>query len=269
MSQSDCAKRKCDNLISYVEHFSVLSHDVDANNNARPSIISRLMQETANHHMRDRKPTYYDLFFRGQSFIATRIAFEVKEQLHPYDNVDVHTWTSDGKGATFMRSHEIVRDGEVIVRSYSEWAVADRNTGKLCRTSDIDFSNYEKDEPLELKVPVRFHFPPETVFVNCGSWQVNYCDCDMNLHMNNTNYQDMIWNFVPEVEHKKLTSFSLRFMAEAPVNSIIEIERSKLDSPIDDGCGAEESYYFRSKVNGRTNIEALVSCARTERETSW
>ncbi len=246
-----------------------MSHDVDANNNARPSIISRLMQETANHHMRDRKPTYYDLFFRGQSFIAIRIAFEVMEQIHPYDKLDIHTWTCPSKGATFLRCHVIMRDGVPIVRSYSEWAVADRNTGKLCHTDEIDFSNYEIDEPLEMKVPVRFHFPKDLEFEKCGTWQVNYCDCDMNLHMNNTNYQDMIWNFIPDVEHKKLTSFSLRFMAEAPVNSLIEIERAKLETPIDDGCGGEESYYFRTGVNGKTNICALVTAAPAERETSW
>ena len=253
-------------MISYVEHFELMSHDVDANNNARPSIISRLMQETANHHMRDRKPTYYDLFFRGQSFIATRIAFEVIQQIHPYDKLDVHTWTSGGKGATFIRNHEIHRNGEVVVRSYSEWAMADRNTGKLCRTNEIDFSNYEKDEPLTLKVPVKFHFPKDIEFEECGFWQVNYCDCDMNLHVNNTNYQDMIWNFVPEVANRKLTSFSIRFMAEAPYDSVIKIYRAKLNEAIDDGCGGEESYYFKTEVNGRTNIEALVSCAAAQRE---
>ena len=171
------------------------------------------MQETANHHMRDRKPTYYDLFFRGQSFIATRIAFEVLDQLHPYDKVDVHTWTCTGKGATFMRCHEIHRGDEVVVRSYSEWAVVDMATKKICPVDEIDFSNYEVDEPLKLNVPVKFHIPKELEFEECGTFQVNYSDCDMNLHMNNTNYQDMVWNFVPEVEHKKLTSFSLRFMA--------------------------------------------------------
>lgn len=249
----------------YTERYTILSHDVDANNNARPSIISRLMQETANHHMRDRKPTYYDLFFNGQSFIATRIAFELLEQLHPYDKIEVHTWTCEGKAATFRRCHLIERAGETIARSYSEWAVADLNSGKLCRTNEIDFSNYEKDEPLELSVPVRFHFPKDLRFDTVDSKVVKYCDCDMNMHMNNTFYQDMIWNAFPNVEERKLTSFSLRFMAEAHLGSEISIQRAVLDEPVDDGAGAEFSCYFRSIVGGRVNTEALVSGAKAER----
>ncbi len=57
----------------YTEKYKVTSHDVDVNNNMKPSLVLRYMQETANHQMRDRKPSYYDLFFAGKSFIITRI----------------------------------------------------------------------------------------------------------------------------------------------------------------------------------------------------
>jgi len=250
----------------YTERYSVLSHDVDSNNNARPSVISRLMQETANHHMRDRKPTYYDLFFSGKSFIATRIAFELLEQLHPYDVVDVHTWTCENKGATFLRCHMIEKEGRTVARSYTEWAIADLNSGRLCRTNEFDFSNYEQDEPNKLLVPVRFRFPKEARIDIVDSKVVKYCDCDMNMHMNNTFYQDMIWNAFPDVEKRKLTSFSLRFMAEAHLGDEIKIERAVLDEPVEDGAGAEYSCYFRTTVGDRINTEALVSGARAERQ---
>lgn len=45
-------------MSTYREHYSVSSHDVDINNNIKPSSLARLMQETANHNMRDRRPTY-------------------------------------------------------------------------------------------------------------------------------------------------------------------------------------------------------------------
>ena len=86
----------------------------------------------------------------------------------------------------------------------------------------------------------------------------------MNMHMNNTYYPDMIWNRLPGVESKKMTSLSIRFMAEAPLGEKIRIFRSKLAEPLDDGCGAEESWYFKSMVKGRTNIEAIISAARCD-----
>ena len=100
----------------YTEHFVISSHDIDINGNVRPSIVCRLMQETANHHMRDRKPTYNELFEKGQSYIAIRMAIEQPAQLHMYEEVSVDTWTCSGKGATFLRCYRIRRGDEV--RSY-------------------------------------------------------------------------------------------------------------------------------------------------------
>ena len=254
-------------MSKYKEHYALKSYDMDANNNAKPTVIATLFQETANHHMRDRRPTYYELFFSGKSFIAVRMAFEVREQLHPYDEVDVYTWTAEGKGATFFRCYAMERDGVEIARAYSEWTVADLNTGKLCHRDAIDFSHYEVDDLIEMHVPTKFHLPQDADFEKCGEHRVEYCDTDMNGHMNNAVYKNIIWNCIPDVAHKKLTSFSMRFMAEAPMGSTVEIYRAKLDKPIDDECGAEESYYFKTIVDGKANTMALVSAAHTDRYT--
>ena len=247
-------------MSKYKRHFTVMSYDVDANNNAKPTIIAKLLNETANLHMKDRRPTYYELFFKGLSFIAVRMAFEIKEQLHPYDEVDVYTWTAEGKGATFFRCYSIERDGVEVVRAYSEWTVVNLNTGKLCHRDEIDLSNYEVDDIHELDTPVKFHFPSNLEFEKCGEHVVEYTDTDMNGHMNNTIYQYMIWDFVPDVEHKKLTAFSLRYMAEAPMGSTIEIYRAK-------AAEYDEGYYFKTIVGGKANTAALVRCEETERYT--
>ena len=246
----------------YTEHFVISSHDIDINGNVRPSIVCRLMQETANHHMRDRKPTYNELFEKGQSYIAIRMAIEQPAQLHMYEEVSVDTWTCSGKGATFLRCYRIRRGDEVVAKAYSEWAVVNLHTGKLCRKSEVDISNFEVDEPLEMHIPVRFHFPEDAAFEKVGEHHVTYSQCDRNLHMNNTFYQDMIWDYLPEMQEKKMTSFSLRFMAEAPLDGTVEIYRAPIETPFDDDCGAEESWYFKTIVNGRTNIEAIVGAAR-------
>ncbi len=254
-------------MAKYKRHFVIMSYDVDANNNVKPTIIAKLLNETANLHMRDRRPTYYELFFKGLSFIAVRMAFEIKEQLHPYDEVDVYTWTAEGKGATFFRCYSMERDGIEVVKAYSEWTVVNLNTGKLCHRDEIDFSNYEVDELHRFETPVKFHFPSDLEFEKCGEHIVEYADTDMNGHMNNTIYQNMIWSYVPGVEHKKLTAFSMRYMAEALHGSRIEIFRAKVTGDVADGLGSEERYYFKTIVDGNVNTASLVSCAETERYT--
>ncbi|MDY6038775.1 MAG: thioesterase [Eubacterium sp.] len=248
-------------MSTYREHYSISSHDVDINNNLKPSCFARLMQETGNHNMRDRRPTYEELFDNGQSFIATRILYELVDQIHRYDEIDVHTWACRGKAATFIRCFLVKRGDEIVAKGYSEWAVVNIHTGKLCRTDEIDLSDYEFDEPVEMSIPIRFTLPKGIDYELCEKHQVMFSEVDRNMHMNNTYYLDMIWNHVPDVKNKKMTSFLIRHRAEAPLGSEIEIRRAKTAEPIDVAGGANESYIFKTAVNGKTNIEAIISFA--------
>ncbi len=235
----------------YSDKYTVTSHNVDVNNNLRPTMLAQFMQETANHHMRDRKPSYYDLFAVGKAFIVTRMAMEVEEQIHQYDNIEVKTWRCPEKAATFIRCFLIERDGKICARAYTEWAVANRNTGKLCRADEVDISNYESGEPLEMSVPIRFRFPKDTPWERVGSKTVMYSDVDMNMHMNNTRYMDMLWNYIPDIMDRKVNSISIRYMAEAPINSEPEIFMAPGEEP--------GQWYFMTRVGERTNIEAIFT----------
>ena len=244
----------------YLEHFEVSSHDVDVNNNAKPSTITRMMQETANHHMRDRKPTYYELFAEGKSYILTRMNCQMYEPLNPYDKVDVRTWTGVSRGATFKRYYEIMRGDSEVARAYSEWAVVNHNTGRILKVDEVDFSNYEQGEPLEMTIPSKFRFPNDTEFEYVGNKLITYTDCDMNLHMNNTFYQDVLFSRVTNPQDKIVTGYSIRFMKEAALGRTLDIHRAKAKDTIDDGAGAEESWYFKNLIEGNINTEAIINC---------
>lgn len=249
----------------YIENYEVTCHDVDVNNNMKPSLVLRYMQETANHQMRDRKPSYYDLFFAGKSFIITRITIEIYEQLHQYDQFEVATWRCQEKGATFIRCYEITCRGRIMARGYSVWAVTDHRTGKLCKASEVDISNYDTDEPLQLDLPTRFRLPKTIEYTKAGEKEVFYSDVDMNLHMNNTHYPDMLWNFIPDVISKEVTSLNLRFMKEAPLGGRIEVYLGKMATPLAEDPAAEETFCFASKVGGQVNVEAQIGMRKLQK----
>lgn len=248
----------------YAEKYTVTSHDVDVKNNMRPSLIIRCMQETANHQMRDRKPSYYDLFFQGKSFVLTRITLEVFEQIHQYEEVESSTWRCEGGGATFTRCFELVKDGKIMARAYSQWAVSDHKTGRLYKTSEVDISNYETDEPLDMNIPIRFRLPRDIGYNFAGSKIVRPSDVDMNLHMNNTHYPDMLWDFIPDVMEKQVTSVNIRFKREAALGEEVKIYMGKLEYSLPEDRDAEETYCFRSEVKDAINVEAEIGVRRLQ-----
>ena len=243
----------------YSEKFEVMLHDVDARNMIKPSALARYLQETATHQMRDRKPTYHELFNEGKSYILIRLSVQIYRILGPYEVIEVRTWTCPSKGATFKRNYSIFVGEEKVADAYSEWAVVDINDGKIYPVKEIEISNYEEGEPLEMTIPSKFRIPKDLVMKKVGENVVQYSDCDMNGHMNNTMYEDMLWNLVPDVQSKILTGFSIRFITAGMLGSKITITSAKAEEVVKDGAGAEESWYFKTSIDDGHNIEAVMN----------
>lgn len=251
-------KKSKEEKMKYKEMYTVTSHDVDLNNNLRPTMALRYMQETAHHQMRDRKPSYYDLFLDGKSFVVTRMTVEIFEQVHQYEEIEVNTWRCQEKGATFVRCFSIAKEGHIAMKAYSSWAVVNKNTGRLCRANEVDISNYETDEPYKMNLSERFRLPTKLEYEKVGERMVFYSDVDMNMHMNNTNYPNMLCDHIPDIMHKEVTSLNLRFMAEGSLGKTLEIYRSKAQEPLAEDKNAQLTYYFYTKVGEKTNVEAEI-----------
>ena len=249
--------------MAYTAEYEVTSHDVDLNNHIEPSYLIRYLQETGNHQMRDRKPSYFELLDEGKTLVLIRISVEIEKQLHQYDRFTVRTWTCPPKRATLRRCWDVLRDGEVCARAYSEWALVDYRTKKLLTMGDVDFSHYESGKLIDMNIPLKFHFPKKMNFTEAGSAHIYYSDVDMNRHMNNTNYPNLVWRYIPGVEGKEVTSINIRFMKEAPLGSDLKITMTAADPEMGKDPRAEELFAFRTEINGQTNIEALIGVRKT------
>lgn len=250
----------------YSKTFYVSTHDVDVNNHIKPSSLQRFMMEAAMHQMNVRRPAYGELFVKDQAFILARVTIEVSKQIEQFSTIEVQTWNCPAKGATFIRCFEVYCEGVLMARAQTVWGVTNPKTGKLWKSTEVDISNYESEAELEMTLPTRFRFPKDLEFAPIGTKKVLYGEVDMNMHMNNTYYTDVLWSYIPDILSKEITSVSLRYHAEAPLGSELEISMGKLPDPLPQDENAEETYCFRSTVEGELNIEAMLGVRRTE---SW
>lgn len=251
--------------MKFHDQFEVSCLDVDENDHIRPTGLLRYLQDTADHQMRDRKPSYAEFFAEGKAFIVTRMSIEIFAQLHQYDKIDTYTWACDAKMATFPRCYEVYRGEELVAKVYSEWAVVNHETGHLYRASEIDISGYERDEALSMESPKRYRFPKTLSFQHVGDRHVYYSDCDMNRHMNNGNYFNLLWERIPDVMNQEVTSMNIRFQHEAGLDSDISIGMAKLEENLVSDSRAEELYAFRTMVDGKTNVECIFGVRSVNR----
>ena len=233
----------------YTEKFRVRWHDTDARREMRPSEVLAYMQECANHQFRTHAKTLDKMRDEdGVGFILSRIAIDFLAPIHAYEEIEVRTATCAGHGLAFPRRFEVLRDGEVVARAMSQWAmvrVADR---ALLRVTDAPLCFGDEPE-IETATPLRHRAPRELAFEKVGERRIGYADLDYNMHMNNTKYPDTVCDFLPDPLGTRVTGMSLSYHREAAFGDLLTVERAT------DGTG---NFYIRTQKDGVVCLEALV-----------
>ena len=234
--------------MKWEETYDIKYYDTNKNEMLGLSNIFVLLQETAMRQMRACKPSYQDLFNEGRAFILSSMRVELYYPIYAYEEIKVKSWASNNnRGFTTLRSYELFRDNELIGESSSTWALVSTTDKKLLRISEADFSNYQGEEPLTLEKPVKVRIPREVTLSLVGEYTVRYTDIDLNTHMNNSKYPDMLYNCLPNPENKIIKSFAITFVIEARLGDNLKIYVAYTDG----------KYFMRSVLDdGRTNVEA-------------
>ncbi len=234
--------------MKWTENFRVNSHDCDAMGLVRASLVLRYMQEAANLQMKNLGPTNEELRELGMAFLLSRINISIYHPLHAYDEITVSSWGCESRGVSFNRCYSIRRGDELIAEAVSVWGLIGISDRKLYRVGEIELG-FDTDEPLELDAPKRVHIPRELNLSLVGERPIVYSDIDANGHMNNTNYPDMLCDFIPEMEKKRVLTMSISFANEAKLGDTLKVYMTESDG----------QYYFKTlRSDGSTNVEAVI-----------
>ena len=236
--------------MAHSANYEILTHDTGHNGEVHPSAICRYLQETADSQMRADGPTYRELIDAGYSFVLSRINVQLYASLHAYDQITVQTWAYDPpRGASFERYYRLYRGNELIAEAGTVWALLNLNTMELCRIGAVEL-NYGTGEPLPINMRFRL---PSLEFEDAGTRTVRYSDVDVNNHMNNTRYPDMLCDFVPDIDTLRVTGIQLHYVAEAPLGETLTVKRAMTE---EDG---HPVYWFETlRSDGKCNIRARI-----------
>lgn len=229
--------------------YKVNAHDTDLNNIVSLTGILRYMQDSANCQMEDDGLSYDCLFERGLAFVLSRLKLSVYHPFFSHDEIEVETWACESSGVSFNRCYRIKKDGEIMAEAYSVWALLDTKAHRLVRVSDFE-GRYGEDSPVELDMAKRFRLPADINLTLVGERTVEYQDVDMNRHMNNTRYGDILCGYLPEIENSRVIQFEINYLSEAPLGENLKVYMAK---------GEDSTYFFRTvRDGGKTNIEAEI-----------
>ena len=233
--------------MKWTGNYKVNNHDTDLNNIVSLTGILRYMQDAANCQMEQEGPSYTELFNKGLAFVLSRIKVSIYHPIYAHDEIEVSTWACESSGVSFNRCYSIKRNGEIMAEAYSIWALVDTNAHRLVRVSDFE-GDYGQDSPVELDMAKRFRLPSDINLTLVGERCVEYQDVDLNRHINNTRYGDILCGYVPEIFGSRVIQFEINYISEAPLFETIKVYMAK---------GDEGTYFFRTvRDGGKTNVEA-------------
>ncbi len=237
--------------MKWFETFKINSHDVDSSGVLRPSALLKYMQETADLQCLHDGPSNDELRARGYGFVVSRMSVSIYESLGKRDEVSVASWPCESKGYTFVRCYEVRMGDTLIAEAYSTWALLNLETHRPCRVTEIQegYLTGEFEPAVELDMPARIKIPDEPGMALCGEYTVSYRDIDVNRHMNNTVYADLLCGFLP-MEGKKVISLLISYQNEAPIDETLKVYTSTT---------GDGTYFLRTvRGDGKTNVEAEI-----------
>jgi len=229
---------------------SVSPHDLDFNNILSASGALRFLQDAAYSQMFYNPPTMDQLRAEGKVFLLSRVSMNIYAPVFVEEKLISQSWSCESKGFSFNRCSRLIRGEETVAELSSVWALVDASSGKLLRVEDYAQS-YDNEPTLTLDAPVRIRIPRDIPLALMGEYSVSYNDVDINRHINNTNYPDILCGFLPDMTGKRVSKLSISYCHEAPLGESIKVYLAKGEE--------ENSYLFRTvRIDGQTNIEAYL-----------
>lgn len=178
--------------VFYEDTYRVDSRDLDLFGQCRPSAVLGLLQEAATqaacaiHLSGAEVRSKYNAFW-----MLARVRYELSRPLWWNEPVTIRTWHRGGRAAVMYREFDLWVKGEKVGQALSAWVLAGMESHKLLHLAEVgeieDTSGgtlCRTDTIRKLRLPAELEVAEER--------RLHYSDTDVNGHVNNTRYADLL-----------------------------------------------------------------------------
>lgn len=247
----------------YIESVEIGTSDVDPNRIVKVSALQKIFQEVASDHSKIMSIGFEDLAKQNLSWVVSRFNTEIIRRPKLYEKILVRTWPLQPGVVESEREFEVEdSDGNLIMRATSKWCIIDTKTRKPTRMSEFTFREpqYTSRRALEYKFPDYYGKDLSEEKHLTFERRVRLSDLDLNGHMNNTIYVDMIFDVLTDEEYNKNTfeGLYMKYKKEARLGDVIEIKKYYIGDLI---C-------VKGFVNSREIFESVIDILTEEERIS-
>ncbi|MDL2273033.1 acyl-ACP thioesterase [Oscillospiraceae bacterium OttesenSCG-928-G22] len=176
----------------YRKDYHVGPGDTDPFGYCRASALQAMFQDVASEHADSLAASREALFDAlHAAWILVRFKYRLFRPVRFPETLTASTWTFPPKGVFFLREFDLHVGEERVGEATSKWIVADVETRKILRP-DRQMPFYQIAQSAAPREEELSKLSPPGPLSDRGTYTVRYSDLDMNCHMNNVRYVDII-----------------------------------------------------------------------------
>lgn len=215
----------------YSKTRKILADDVNMLREMRHSVFLRWLQEASIAHTEELGAGRDKTLDRGALWIIARVKVKITRMPEYDETVTMTTWPGETRHVLFPRYYEITdADGNAIVKASAVWLLMDAATRKMTFPEKFDVRVPGTVTGREIPLPTGTAPCSETTVH--GRHKVAFQDVDINGHMNNSKYIDIVEDCLGFgfMTLSRLTGFEINYL-----NEIRAGKRVALDGNVSDG----------------------------------
>lgn len=218
--------------LTWEESFNVRIYDTDFNNKIKISSIFNYMQEAATNHADNLNLGCEELLDKELFWALSRVKIDVLDFPKFGDEIKIETWPKGTEKLFALRDFKIYNSqNQIIAKATSAWLIIDSEKlrprrPKLFTENIGDFKN---DHALsEVLGKISECEKKEFIFEK----RVGYSDIDINQHMNNVKYVELITDSFSQATFKEhqIKSMQVNFLSECKFGNEIQVFKGELEN---------------------------------------
>lgn len=219
------------NPYTYCFTTEVPYYQCDLSGKMKLSWLLKVMERAAGEHLEHIGLSYDRLYQEGIVFLLSKAAVRIHQCPTAADLLWVETAPQGVRGAQYNREIRIHREknggpGELLAEVHTIWFMADPVERRILRPDKFqhEMPTIPAEEAMEPFASTRFRIAGEP----CGeqTFTVQYSHLDVNGHLNNTVYGDLVCDLLPfeELVDRGIREFRIIYRHEARHGEPIRLE---------------------------------------------
>ena len=228
-------------------------YDIDALGNMKLTALLQHINEVSWLHAEELGCGINATFEIGLAFIIQRMGLRILQLPTLNQKISVRTWPGEMTRSAFKRNGEILDvDGNKLVEWESLWVLIDINERKIKRPSAF---------PLEIPIVGRLGVEVETQkIINTAvetdpstfyHHTVQFSEMDINYHMNNAIYGNLVANVLADTALPKITEWQevqFNYINEAKLAEVVTVDCNQMGDKVYVTGGTTDKSVFVAEI---------------------